>query len=148
MSVALRRALLLALVPCAPILAQVPASPIARIAITPPVRTLTPGDTLRIRAEPLDAQGNVLENALIRFVPAGGYFEGTVDSAGLVTAGAVGTLPVSVVAVVPGTRPVVERVEIRMVPGPASRIELTPEPAAMLVGQQVRLTARAFSAAG
>lgn len=145
---AIRRALLVALLPCASLLAQVPASPIARIAITPSVRTIMPGDTLRISAQALDAQGNAVSNAIVRFVPAGGYFEGTVDSTGLVTAGAIGTLPVSVIALVPGTRPVVERVEVRMVPGPATRLEVTPQPQVLLVGQRVRLGARAFSAAG
>jgi hypothetical protein len=84
----------------------------------------------------------------IRFVPAGGYFEGAVESDGLVTAGSTGTLPVSVVASVSGARPFVERVEVQMVPGPAARVEIAGAPRRLHVGQGVTLTARAWSSAG
>ena len=51
----------------------------------------------------------------VRFSRAGGYFEGTVDTTGLVSSGSTGTLPVAVVVNVPGTQPFVERLEIKMV---------------------------------
>jgi hypothetical protein len=128
--------------------AELPPSPIARLVVTPAQREVEAGDTLRLRAQALDASGRAVENATIRFVQAGARFEGIVDTTGLVTAGATGILPVTVVALVPGVKPVVERVEVRMVPGPAERIELAPGVQKLVVGQRIRLDARSFSAAG
>jgi hypothetical protein len=125
--------------------AQAP-SPIARVAILPEVRNLTAGDTVRLSAQALDSAGKQLPDATIRFVGSGGRFEGRVDSAGLVTAGSTGTLGVSAIASIPGTRPVVERVEIRMLPGPPSRVVITPETASLVVGQSLIMEARAYSA--
>ena len=121
-------------------------SPIARVVVTPAQPRVTSQDTLRLTARALDASGKAVEAARIRFLPAGGYFEGRVDSTGLVQAGATGTLPVSVVAFVPGTRPVVERVEVAMLPGPAARVDVEPAVRKLVVGQRVRLTGHAYSA--
>ncbi|MEO8634944.1 MAG: Ig-like domain-containing protein [Gemmatimonadales bacterium] len=125
-----------------------PPSPIVRVAISPLVRSLTAGDTLRLTAQPLDANGQLVPNATVRFVGSGGRFEGRVDTTGLVTAGSTGTLGVSAVASVPGTRPMIERVEIRMLPGPATRIVITPGGSRLVPGQSILLEAHSFSAAG
>ena len=114
--------------------AQQSSPAIARVAITPASPVVVAGDTLRLHARAVDASGRPIEGAIILFQPAGGFFEAHVDSAGLVTAGAVGTLPVVVSAVVPGAKPVIERVTVRMVPGPAGRIELTPRLTRLLAG--------------
>jgi hypothetical protein len=124
------------------------ASPIARIAITPTVHTVVAGDTLRLRAQALDASGRAVPNARILFQPGGGFFEASIDSAGLVSSGAVGTLPVVITAVVPGGKPVIERLAVRMVPGPAARMEVAPNVSRMLAGQRLRLDASVFSRAG
>ena len=97
-----------------------PPSPIAKVVVTPTQRSVSVGDSLQLHGEAVDAAGQRVVGATIRFVPAGAWFEGSVDSPGLVRAGAVGILPVTAVAMVPGTRPVVERVEIRMVPAAAA----------------------------
>ncbi|HEY7683009.1 MAG TPA: Ig-like domain-containing protein [Gemmatimonadales bacterium] len=123
-------------------------SPITRIAITPEVGSMTAGDTVRLEARAFDAGGQAIPDAIIRFVGSGGRFEGRVDSAGLVTAGSTGTLGVSAIASVPGTRPVMERVEIRMLPGPPAKIVLRPESAHLVAGQSILLDARAYSAVG
>ena len=128
--------------------AQQSSPAIARVAITPASPVVVAGDTLRLHARAVDASGRPIEGAIILFQPAGGFFEAHVDSAGLVTAGAVGTLPVVVSAVVPGAKPVIERVTVRMVPGPAGRIELTPRLTRLLAGQHVRLDAASYSRAG
>ena len=128
--------------------AQQSSPAIARLAVTPASPVVVAGDTLRLHARAVDASGRPIEGAIILFQPAGGFFEAHVDSAGLVSAGAVGTLPVVVSAVVPGAKPVIERVTVRMVPGPASRIELTPRLTRLLAGQHVRLDAASYSRAG
>jgi len=90
------------------------ASPIAHVTITPETRTMTAGDTLRFSAQAVDSSGSPVASALIRFVGSGGRFEGRVDSAGLVSAGSTGVLGVTAIASVPGTRPVMEGVEISL----------------------------------
>ncbi len=125
-----------------------PASPVARISITPSKRVLAVGDTMRIKAQAIDSAGKVLENVQVRIVQAGGRFEGGVDSTGLVSAGAPGTLPVAIVALVPGRKPFVERFDIRMVPGPAARIDVTPRVKKLAVGQRLHLDASSFSKSG
>jgi hypothetical protein len=132
------------------VLQQQPASSptVARVVVSPAQRTMIVGDTLRLSARALDASGRPVRNASIRFVPAGGFFEASVDTSGLITSGAVGTVPVAVIAIVPGERPVIERLDVEMLPGPATRIAVEPRPGRLLAGQRVRLAARAFSAAG
>lgn len=127
---------------------QLPPSPIARIAVTPAAPVIDAQDTLRLSARALDAAGRPVDGARIRFVPAGGRFEGTVEENGLVRSGATGTLPVTVVAVVPGTAPVTERVEVRMVPGPAARVEVERAPGTLVAGQTVHLVGHAYSRHG
>jgi hypothetical protein len=123
---------------------------IARIAITPAAPTVVAGDTLRLRAQALDAAGRPVAGANILFQPGGGFFEAAIDSTGLVSSGAVGTLPVVITAFVPGpgSKPVVERVAVRMVPGAAARIDVSPNVQRMLAGQRLRLDASVFSRAG
>jgi hypothetical protein len=53
-----------------------------------------------------------------------------------------------VAAIVPGSRPVVERIEMRMVPGPAAAIAVDPAVSRMVVGQRVQLDANVYSALG
>jgi hypothetical protein len=134
-------------------LAVIPAAgaqttPAARLVVTPANRTVVAGDTLRLSGQLLDAAGRPVPNARISFVSAGGHFEGSVDSTGLVHSGAVGTMPITAVAVVSGAKPIVERFEVAMVAGPAARVEISPRPSRLLVGQRVRLGAQAYSAAG
>ncbi len=122
---------------------------IARIVVSPASRTMTAGDTLRLRAEARDAQGNVIPGVTFRYRLGGSArFEGRVDSLGLVTSGATAILPVTVTATMPGGRPKFEVIEIRALPGVASRVELSPTSAKLVVGQRLRATGRAFSAAG
>lgn len=125
-------------------------SPIARIVIASgPRMTIEAGDSVRISAEPRDADGKAVPNASLRFFAAGSArFEGRVDSTGFVRSGSTGTIPVTVVASVPGTRPVIERLEVVMVPGPAARISVTPAVARLARGQRLRLSATAWSATG
>lgn len=124
-------------------------SPVARIEIaTGPEVTLAAGDSLRIQARAVDADGRPVPNATLRYFPQGGYFEGEVDSAGMVRSGATGSMTVSVVASVPGSKPFIERVRVRMVPGPAARIAVTPAVAKLVAGQRVRLSGEAYSKAG
>jgi hypothetical protein len=59
----------------------------------------------------------------------------------------VGTMPITAIAIIPGAKPVVERFEVAMVPGPAARVAVTPRPTRLAVGQRVHMTASVFSKA-
>ncbi|MEO6527695.1 MAG: Ig-like domain-containing protein, partial [Gemmatimonadaceae bacterium] len=129
--------------------AQVAAAPNAapRLVITPSTRSVVAGDSLQLRAQLVDAAGTPVPNARVRFQAAGGHFEGSVDSSGLVRAGAVGTLPMAVIGLISGEKPVVQRFEVAMVPGAAARVAVTPKPARLAIGQRVHLGATVFSKA-
>ena len=128
--------------------AQQSAITIARVAVTPASPVVVAGDTLRLHARAVDAAGRPIDGAIILFQPAGGLFEARIDSAGLVTSGAVGTLPVVISAVMPGGKPTIARVSVRMVPGPAARVDVAPRLTRLLAGQHVRLDAVSYSRAG
>jgi hypothetical protein len=124
-------------------------SPIARIEVLPGTSLQMPaGDTLRITARALDVNGQPVPDATVRYFGAGGRFEGKVDSTGLIRSGSTGTLAISVVASVPGTKPVLERVEVQMVPGPAARVAVAPQVTKLVAGQRLRLTATSYSQSG
>ena len=126
-----------------------PPSPIARLVVTPATPVVVAGDTLRLVAQALDAAGQAVPNARVTFLRSpSARFEGTVDSTGLVSSGSTGTIPVTIAAIVPGSKPVIEHVEVRMVPGAAARVELEPLPARMVVGQHVSLDGASYSAGG
>jgi hypothetical protein len=116
-----------------------------RIVVTPTEPVMHPGDSLQLQAHLQDASGASVSGTPIRFFMAGGHFEAEVREDGMVYAGATATIPVSVVAFRQGEPPLIERVEVRIVPGPAARIELGTAPERMVVGQAFRVTARSFS---
>ena len=138
------------LVAAGPLAGQAQTSPkISRLVITPASRTVTAGDTVRLRTEARDAQGNVIPGVTFRYRLGGAArFEGRVDSLGLLTASSTAVLPVTVTATMPGAAPAFEVIEITAVPGPAARIALSPNAPKLVVGQRVRATARTFSANG
>jgi hypothetical protein len=149
----MRRLFLFALLAPLALVAQPPSAPsaaprIARVVVMPLQRVVHAGDTLQLRAEARDAAGNIVEGVSFRFSQTGARFEGSLSSSGLVTAGSTGVMPAAAVAIRPGEQPVVERFEIRMVPGPAARIAITPAPEQLVLGQRIRLTAEVTSALG
>jgi hypothetical protein len=142
-------ALLALLLIQAPQQPQLPPSPIQRVVVTPANPTVEAQDTLRLRAQALDAQGNPVPNATIRFVGASnGRFEARITEDGLFTSGAPGPMPVTVVATVPGTQPVIHMVQVSMVPAPAARVEFERVVDTLLVGQRFPLEAKSYSRHG
>ena len=141
-------ALLVRLAAPAVLSAQTPGAAVERVRITPAVRTIAVGDSLQLVVQALDTRGNVVPGAIVRFNAQGGRFQGAVDSLGWVRAGSPGTVPIAVSALVPGGRPIVEKIEVHITPGPAARVVVTPAVSKMLVGQRLRLAATALSAAG
>jgi trimeric autotransporter adhesin len=128
--------------------AQEPNAGNLRVIVTPPNPVVTAGDTLRLSARVVDAAGNAVAGARVRFAQQGARFEAEVDSLGLVIAGVTGTVPVAVAAILHGQRPIVQRVDVRIVPGPAATIEAAPASARLAVGQRLHIRSTVKSKTG
>ncbi|MFN2563458.1 MAG: Ig-like domain-containing protein, partial [Gemmatimonadaceae bacterium] len=128
-----------------PAAATLAASPVARIVVSPSNPVVQVGDTIQLRAEAFDASGARLAQPL-RFALAGGFSHAGLDTTtGQVVGATVGKVPISVIASVPGAKPFVQRVEVRVVPGAAARVEVSPRPARLIAGQRMHFTAESFS---
>jgi hypothetical protein len=128
--------------------AQAAPRAVERLRITPAARTIAVGDSLQLTVQAVDARGAAVPGAIVRFNAQGGRFQGAVDSLGWVRAGAPGTVPIAVTAMVPGGRPVIEKIEVRITPGPAAHVAVRPAVSKMLAGQRLRLAATVLSASG
>jgi hypothetical protein len=151
LSTLMRLLALLAAIAQPPATQPPPATPLPRpvsIEILPAKPVMYAQDTLRLTARVLDAQGQVIPQATLRWLKAGGAFEGSVRADGVVESGSTGTIPVVAVATVQGYSPINQRIEVQMVAGPAARVQLATPPARLVVGQRMRLDASVFSAAG
>lgn len=116
-----------------------------RLDVTPANPVLIPGDSVQLTARVIDGAGREVSDVQVRFMAAGGRFESVVRTDGWVLAGATATIPVSVIAVRPDGPPVVEVVEVRIVPGPAARLDLAGGRDLLAVGQRIRMEATPFS---
>lgn len=132
--------------------AGLPPSPIARIEVQPARGTevtVTARDSVRLTARAFDRDGAVLSDAGFTFFQGGsGRFEGAVAQDGLVRSGSTGSIAITVIGRLPGVRPFVQPLTVKMVPGPAARIAIAPATDRLVVGQRLHLTAEAYSAAG
>ena len=142
-------AVLLSIATLSPLTAQHQPSPppSSRLEITPAKRELAVGDSLQLSARALDASGKPIPDATIIFKPEG-LAAATVDSTGLVRAGGIGDVLILVTALVPGAKPILEPLVLKVLPGPARRIEIAAHPARLVPGQRVPLAARVLSAEG
>ena len=122
-------------------------APVAGIRIEPSGARIAIGDTLRLTVMARDAQGNRVDPGMVQWFQAGGAFEGTVDSTGLVTAGATGSIVASVVIRPQGDgRPLTATATITVLPLPVSRIAVEPRVERLVVGQSVTIRATPYAA--
>lgn len=123
------------------------ASPIARVTIQPAEAAVQANDTLRLSAIAYDSAGQVLSDVRTIWNVSGGFFEGRVDSTGLVTGGSPGTLNISaVVRANRGGRGTVAVARITVLPPPAARLEIAPAVSQMFVGQSLVVTGEPYAA--
>lgn len=126
--------------------------PIARVEVRPAEYALRVGDSVRLAAVAFDSAGRPLADVQLRWFTSSGSFartfEGSVDSTGLVRAGATGTLNVAAVASVRGrvARATVGTARITILPPPAAKLVVTPRPARMLAGTSRMLEATPYAA--
>ena len=115
-------------------------TPVARVVLATPNVTLEVNDSIRLEGRALDAAGHPIPEAKIVFRPVGPA-QAQFGEDGWVRAGSVGDVPMLATAIVPGTKPYIERLSLRIVPGPARRVELDPVPGRLVPRQRVQLAA-------
>src|SRR5262245_15352988 len=92
---------------------------IDRVVVEPARAAIQIGDTLRLAARAVDASGRAVPGVTVQWFQPGGHFEGTVDSTGLVTAGATGTIVALAMVRPAGGRPATANATITVLPLPA-----------------------------
>jgi hypothetical protein len=124
--------------------------PVARVEVKPSAYALKVGDTVRLAAVAFDSAGQRLDSTRVYWFLSGGRFEGQVDSTGLVSAGATGTLNVTAAVVLPGRpgRPALGFSQVTVLPLPAARVAVSPQPSRMLTGTSLVLDAAPIAASG
>jgi plastocyanin len=144
---ALLSLLALAQQPAAPPVPTPAQSPIARVEVQPAEAAVQVGDTIRLRAVAFDSAGKRIDAVRVRWFQTGGRFEGSIDSAGLVTGGSTGTLTFSVaVSPAAGGRARAAFSRITVVPQPAARIAIEPAVSRLYAGQSLGITAIPYAA--
>ncbi|MEO8201782.1 MAG: Ig-like domain-containing protein [Gemmatimonadota bacterium] len=132
--------------PAAPSAPSMPSSPIAKVVIQPAEAAIQANDTIRLSAIAYDSAGKPIPGVRTIWNISGGFFEGNVDSTGLVTGGSTGTLNVSAVVRATQGRPTVAIARVTVLPPPAARIEISPAVTRMLAGQSLMVSATPFAA--
>jgi hypothetical protein len=123
------------------------ATPVARVVLATPQATVAVGDSVRLEARALDAAGRPVPQAKVVFKSVGPA-QAEVGEDGWVRAGAVGDVPLLATAIVPGTKPFIEHLSVRVVPGKAQHVEIASIPARLVPRQRLQLAARVLSAEG
>src|SRR5574341_654194 len=113
---------------------------IAKVEVTPAAGELQIGQTLKLTARALDANGQPVTSAQYRYFV--GSDNGEVDSTGVVTAGYAGPLRVVAVAFIPGqTGSARAEALFRALPEPPARVAVDPMPTRVVAGTQLTLVA-------
>ena len=124
-----------------------PAPPLARVTIQPAEVAVQVGDTVRLAVSAVDAAGRPVRDLSIRWFQSGGYFEGRVDSTGLVTGGSTGTLNVSaLVSPRSGGAPAAGFARVTVLPQPAAKLVLDREVSRLYAGQSLVVGAAPYAA--
>ncbi len=118
-------------------------SPIARVEVTPATADVEVGGTLQFGARALDANGKPVPGAVVNWFDGGG--QGDIDSTGLLTAGYQGTMIVTAIASVQGSKATFGRATVTVKPQPPARVVLNPVATRLVVGSRLALSGTAYS---
>ena len=106
-------------------------TPVARVVLATPNPSVAVGDSIRLEARALDAAGRPIPEAKI-VLHTVGPAQVAIGEDGWARAGSVGDVAFLATAIVPETKPYIERLSVRVVPGPARRVEIDPVPARLV----------------
>jgi len=119
-----------------------PSGAVASVEVAPPTATVVVGETVTLKASPLDATGHILTGRKVVWASADSNFA-TVSPSGVVTGRVVGTVPVA--ASVEGKAAVAQ---IQVVPVPVVAVRVSPASRDLTVGETAQLTAEPLDAQG
>ena len=123
------------------------ASPIARAVIQPAEAALLVGDSIKLKAVAYDSAGREYPDVAINWFATGGHFEGSVDSQGVVIGGATGTITVTaLIRPKSGGRAATALGRVTVLPQPAAKLTVSPQPSRMYAGQSLVLLATPYAA--
>ena len=126
---------------------HVTAPPIAKVTIVPAEVAVQVGDTVRLRVTAEDSAGRRIKEVTVRWFQSGGYFEGRVDSTGLVTGGSTGTIAVSaLVSAKSGGSPTTGFARVTVLPQPAAKIVFDRPVSSLYAGQSLLVGAAPYAA--
>ncbi len=120
---------------------------LTKVTVEPAEVAVQVGDTVRLRARAVDSTGRAVTGLSVRWFQSGGYFEGRVDSTGLVTGGSTGTLTVSaVVSPREGGSPATGFARVTVLPQPAAKLVFDPAVSKLYTGQSLVVGAVPYAA--
>jgi len=120
---------------------------ITKAVVQPAEAAVLVGDSVRLRAVGYDSLGREYPNVAVTWFATGGHFEGSVDSLGTVIGGSTGTVTVTaLVRPRAGGRAATALGRVTILPQPAARLVIAPEPARLYVGQSLVLSATPYAA--
>ncbi|HJR17184.1 MAG TPA: Ig-like domain-containing protein [Gemmatimonadales bacterium] len=120
-----------------------------KVVIQPAEVAVQVGDTVRLRVTAVDSSGRPVRDLTVRWFQSGGYFEGRVDSTGLVTGGSTGTVAVSAVASPrSGGAPATGFARVTVLPQPAAKLVLDRPVSKLYAGQSLTVAAVPYSQNG
>lgn len=138
---------ILAMLQQQPAPAPVGSSVLAKVTIEPAEVAVQVGDTVRLRLTAVDSSGQAVRDLAIRWFQSGGYFEGRVDSTGLVTGGSTGTVTVSaLVSPRAGGPPSTGFARVTVLPQPAAKLSFDRVVSRLYTGQSLKLSAVPYAA--
>jgi hypothetical protein len=127
--------------------AQAASIALEKVTIEPSEVAVEVGDTVRLRVTAVDSSGREVKDLAVRWFQSGGYFEGRVDSTGLVTGGSTGTVAVSAVATPrAGGQSGTGFARVTVLPQPAARLVFDQRISRLYAGQSLVLGAVPYAA--
>jgi plastocyanin len=123
------------------------ASPIAKATIQPAEAAVLVGDSLKLEVAAYDSLGREYRDVAVSWFATGGHFEGSVDSLGVVVGGSTGTITVTaLVRPRAGGRAATAQGRVTVLPQPAAKLTVSPEPTRLYAGQSLVLVATPYAA--
>ncbi len=120
---------------------------LGKVSIEPAEVAVEVGDTVRLRVSATDSAGRPVKDVAVRWFQSGGYFEGRVDSTGLVRGGSTGTLSISaVVSPRIGGSPATGFARVTVLPPPAAKLVFDRPVSRLYAGQSLVVTAVPYAA--
>jgi hypothetical protein len=123
------------------------ASPIAKVMIRPAEAAVLVGDSLKLKVAAYDSLGREYPDVAVSWFATGGHFEGSVDSLGVVIGGSTGTITVTaLVRPRAGGRATTALGRVTVLPQPAAKLTISPQPSRLYAGQSLVLVATPYAA--